>query len=174
MLRLAGLLGIVLSLGLAGIFKAQQLKARVSLLEDFMQMVLELKGQISYFREPLPLIFSKVDKRTGSRACMLLGAVESRLGRQDGQDAGITEIWSFNVEEIYKNTPLTPDDLETLKYLGSFVGQTDYDNHIFHFSYLEEKLGRQIDEAKANLKLKGPMYRKIGFFLGATLAILLI
>ncbi|MFR2965467.1 MAG: hypothetical protein ACLTK0_03200, partial [Anaerovoracaceae bacterium] len=34
MLRLAGLLGIVLSLGLAGIFKAQQLKARVSLLED--------------------------------------------------------------------------------------------------------------------------------------------
>ena len=48
MLRLAGLLGIVIALGLLGIMKSQQLGARVKLLEDFLQMVLELKGQISY------------------------------------------------------------------------------------------------------------------------------
>ena len=59
MLRLAGLLGIVIALGLLGIMKSQQLGARVKLLEDFLQMVLELKGQISYFKEPLPAIFEK-------------------------------------------------------------------------------------------------------------------
>ena len=70
--------------------------------------------------------------------------------------------------------PLQKEDFDTIKYLGTVIGQTDYDNHIFHFSYLEEKLANQIADGKNSLKTKGPMYRKIGFFLGAILAILLI
>ena len=52
--------------------KSQQLGARVKLLEDFLQIVLELKGQISYFKEPLPAIFEKVKKKSDSKAFMLL------------------------------------------------------------------------------------------------------
>lgn len=171
MLRLAGLIGLVVSLGLAGMFKAQQLNRRVSLLEDFMRMLLELKGQISYFKEPLPLIFGKVEKKDDSKAFELLGSVEADLGQKDAE---IAQIWVQNVYEAYKDSPITAEDAEIFKYPGTFIGQTDYDNHLFHFSYLEEKLSGQIEESKKNLKLKGPMYRKIGFFLGAIIAILLI
>lgn len=52
MLRLIGAGGLVLACGLMGIMKARQLKLRLSLLEDFLQMTLALKGQISYFKEP--------------------------------------------------------------------------------------------------------------------------
>ena len=63
MLKFVGLIGIVLSLGLVGIMKYEQLKTRVNLLEDFLQMILELKGQIGYFKEPLPLIFARAEKK---------------------------------------------------------------------------------------------------------------
>lgn len=171
MLRLIGLIGIVISMGLVGIMKGDQLKTRVKLLEDFLQMILELKGQISYFKEPLPVIFGKVDKKGDSKAFRLLSCVESELKEKDAE---IGEIWPEKVKENYKGLPLTKDDLYTFNYLGTFIGQTDYDNHLFHFSYLEERLAGQIDDSKASLKTKAPMYRKIGFFIGAILAILFI
>lgn len=174
MLRLAGLLGIVLALGLVGIMKAQQLALRVKLLEDFMQMVLELKGQISYFKEPLTTIFEKVNSKgnTGSsKAYMLLGSVEDDL---EEKDAEIAQIWPKKAKENYKGLPLTDADIDIISYLGTFIGQTDYENHLFRFSYLEKKLDSQISESKNDLKVKGQMYRKIGFFLGAILAVLLI
>ena len=171
MLRLAGLLGIVMALGLLGIMKSQQLGARVKLLEDFLQMVLELKGQISYFKEPLPAIFEKVKKKSDSKAFMLLNQSGEELRQKDAE---IAQIWPKTVSENYKGQPLTKDDLKLFDYLGTFIGQTDYDNHLFHFSYMEEKLNSQINDSKNDLKVKGPMYRKIGFFLGAILAILFI
>jgi len=170
-LKIIGLIGVILSLGLVGIMKSQQLRMRVMLLEDYMQMVLELKGQISYFKEPLPVIFSKIDKSRGSKSFELLSKASFSL---EEKDAEIEKIWPRKVEENYKGLPLSKDDIEIFKYLGTFIGQTDYDNHLFHFSYLEEKLDEKLAESKNNLKVKGPMYRKIGFFLGAILAILLI
>ena len=62
MLKLIGLLGLVIACGLSGIMKAGDLKKRVALLEDYLQMIIELKGQINYFREPLPDIFDKLKK----------------------------------------------------------------------------------------------------------------
>ena len=171
MLKFVGLIGIVLSLGLVGIMKYEQLKTRVNLLEDFLQMILELKGQIGYFKEPLPLIFARAEKKGDSKAFKLLGSVESKLNQKDDE---IAKIWPLAVSEIYNDMPLQKEDFDTIKYLGTFIGQTDYDNHIFHFSYLEEKLANQIADGKNSLKTKGPMYRKIGFFLGAILAILVI
>lgn len=171
MLKLTGLTGIVIAFGLSGILKAQQLKLRIILLEDFMQTTLELKGRISYFKEPLPSVFGKVDKRNASKASELLSAVEERISDTDG---GIREIWEEEVNHIYRDAPLTPEDIEAIKYMGNFIGQTNYENHLFHFSYLEEKLACQISESKANFKIKGPMYRKIGFFIGAVFAILFI
>lgn len=77
------------------------------------------------------------------------------------------------MEEIYKSEPVTADDMEIMKYPGEFIGQTDFENHIYHFTYLEEKLKKQIIEAQENYKKKGPMYSKIGFFLGSIGAIIL-
>ena len=48
MLKLIGLLGLVIACGLSGIMKTGDLKKRVALLEDYLQMIIELKGQINY------------------------------------------------------------------------------------------------------------------------------
>lgn len=171
MFKAAGLLGIVIASGMIGIMKSKDLKRRINLLEDFLQMIIEIKGQINYFREPLPDIFCKLKKTGDSKAFSLLDELRTELLENNGE---IVEIWPQKAECLYENEPVTPDDMEIFKYPGEFIGQTDFENHIYHFSYLEERLKKQIKEAQSEFMKKGPMYSKIGFFLGAIGAILLI
>ena len=133
-------------------------------------MIIELKGQINYFREPLPDIFDKLKKNDRSAAYIILDSLGTQLREKGGE---IVKIWPEKVEEIYKSEPVTADDMEIMKYPGEFIGQTDFENHIYHFTYLEEKLKKQIIEAQESYKKKGPMYSKIGFFLGSIGAIIL-
>ena len=170
MLKLIGRLGLVIACGLSGIMKTGDLKKRVALLEDYLQMIIELKGQINYFREPLPDIFDKLKKNDRSAAYIILDSLGTQLREKGGE---IVKIWPEKVEEIYKSEPVTADDMEIMKYPGEFIGQTDFENHIYHFTYLEEKLKKQIIEAQESYKKKGPMYSKIGFFLGSIGAIIL-
>ena len=160
MLKLIGLLGLVIACGLSGIMKAGDLKKRVALLEDYLQMI----------REPLPDIFDKLKKNDRSAAYIILDSLGTQLREKGGE---IVKIWPEKVEEIYKSEPVTADDMEIMKYPGEFIGQTDFENHIYHFTYLEEKLKKQIIEAQENYKKNGPMYSKIGFFLGSIGAIIL-
>ena len=170
-LKICGFCGLIISFGLAGIYKGNRLKERIDLLEDFYQMVLELKSQISYFKEPLPDIFIKVGKTKQSKAFYLLSAIHIYFEKKN---VYIANLWPSKVFEIYKDAPLTEEDINTMCYLGDFIGQGDYDTHIQHFNYLERKLDKQIKEAKDNYKTKGNMYNKIGFFIGGIVAIIFI
>ena len=72
MLKAAGLLGIVLSLGLFGILKSQELKQRIALLQDFWQMMLQLKSEINYLQEPLQSVLRQRPGKAESKAMQLL------------------------------------------------------------------------------------------------------
>ena len=171
MLKILGLLGIVAACGMAGILKTKDLKRRVILLEDYLRMIIEIKGQINYFRDPLPDIFDKLRKNGDSKAFSLLNGLRDEIGEKGGD---MVKIWPLKIEETYKNEPLKEDDMDIFRYPGEFMGQTDYDNHIYHFSYVEDKLQKQIENAREELRQKGPMYGRIGFFLGAMIAIIFI
>ena len=171
MLKLMGIMGLILSFGLYGISKTSRLKERVMLLEDYYEMVIALKGQKNYFKEPLPDIFKKTSKNSHSKAHLFLKALGDDI---DKKGCYTRDFWSNNLIYIYKDTPLTTEDIETMSYLGEFIGQTDYDNHLQHFSYMQEKLKKQIDKSKTIFNQKGPMYSKIGFFIGAIAGILLL
>ena len=171
MFKLAGLLGLVVCCGLLGLAKARRLRTRIFLLEDFLKVTLEIKGQINYFREPLPDIFRKLGKNGDSAGLSLLAAVFDDLEAKDGD---IVEIWPQKVDERYAGTALTPKDVELFKYPGQFLGQTDFVNHLWHFEYLETHLRQQIEEARRDYDKKGPLYSHLGFFLGAIGAIIFI
>ena len=84
MLKILGLLGIVAACGMAGILKTKDLKRRVILLEDYLRMIIEIKGQINYFREPLPDIFDKLRKNGDSKAFSLLNGLRDEIGEKGG------------------------------------------------------------------------------------------
>ena len=84
MLKAAGLLGIVLSLGLLGILKSQELKQRIALLQDFWQMMLQLKSEINYLQEPLQSVLRQRPGNAESKAMQLLPAVQQALDAKRG------------------------------------------------------------------------------------------
>ncbi len=171
MLKAAGIIGLTLSLGFLGILKAQRLKVRIEILEEFMKMCLLLKSKINYLREPLTYIFSTEPLREENRAFSLL---RDSFAEAEQKDAEISQIWFQKAEETYQSSELTAKDIESIKYLGTFIGQTDYENQLYQFEYLESMLKNQIGDAYDEWKRKGPLYRKLGFFAGALIGIVLM
>lgn len=171
MFKVIGLLGLVAATGLMGMVKAAGLKERIRLLEDYRQLLLALEGQINYFREPLLRLFSRVEQGGKTESDELLRLCQQELAHRQGD---METVWRESVDSLYRNKGLTEKDLEVLSYAGTFLGQTDYENQRQQFTYLGEQLSAQIEEAKASYRIKGPLYRRIGFFCGATGAILLL
>lgn len=171
MLKLLGILGLVISCGLFGISRSGNLKLRIELLEDYYQMVLTLKSQINYFKEPLPDILYKTEKNGESKAFSFIKEIGSEMTKKS---CNSVNFWQDSLNSFYEDTVLTEDDIKIMSYLGEFIGQTDYANHLQHFSYLETKLLKQIGQVKDLYLQKSPMYNRIGFFIGALIGILLI
>lgn len=171
MLKLIGIMGMVIASGLLGLFKTGQLRRRRQLLEEYLEMIIEIKGRINYFRQPLPDIFGRVSRDKADPATRLTEAVAGELKEKNHE---IAAVWPEKINQVYGKEPMTDDDMEIFKYPGTFIGQTDFDNHIQHFEYIERKLQAQISDARECLKNKGPMYNKIGFFIGGIGAVLLM
>ena len=171
MLKLAGLLGLTAALGLIGVLKAEDLKRRQRLLEEYLKMLLSLKSKINYFREPLSEHFCGNTENEKRKAFLLADEVFIEL---EGREAQISQIWFETAEKLYENTPLTGEDLEWVNYPGNFLGQTDCENQQYQFEYTERGIQAQIEDAKQAARVKGPLYRKLGFFAGGLIAVILI
>ena len=171
MFKLAGLLCITGALGLTGIAKSMALKERTVLLEDYLQMLTYLRSRINYFREPLCEILHAGAKNEDLKAFSFLNEILSNI---DSNPFEIERIWAQKAEEFYRNTPLKHEDINLIVYTGRFIGQTDYENQCAQFEYLEKTLEKQISDAAQEYHRKGPLYRKIGFFAGGTVALVFI
>lgn len=171
MLKLTGLILLVAASSIAGVIKAEELRKRVVILEDYKKMVMELKSRINYFRQPFVYIKSEDSLNGDISAFSLLDRLRSDIEEKEWE---ISRIWSDNIEAMYMHTPLQKEDIEIMKYLGNFIGQSDYENQIYHFEYLENRLDKQIASAADIYKLRGPLCRKLGFLSGILIAFMLI
>ena len=169
MLKITGLLTMVLALGFTGIMKSEELKERIRLLEDLQNMLLSLKSQMQYFREPLQILLEKLAKTADSRAFSLLNHCAVMMEEKNGQ---ISEIWAQCTGTAYEKTPLTEEDRSIIIQIGSYLGQTDFEGQQIQFQCTEQRLSQQIGEARELYGRKGPMYRKLGFLLGTAAALL--
>ena len=171
MIKITGLLAMVLSFGLAGMGLSENLRERIRLLEDMQNMINEVKGRMHYFREPIFQIFQNLEKKGNSRAFSLPIESFTTFCEKGGE---IADLWVQTVEEIYGNVPLTKEDREIIAYIGTYLGQSDYENQLMQFQCTEERLARQLEYAREEYQQKGTMYRKAGFFTGVLAAIILL
>ena len=151
--------------------KAEELKERTRLLEDMQNLVLELKSQMNYFREPLFVIFGRTAEKSSSKAFQLPFDTLVEFEEKSGEMA---EIWSQKACQMYRNTALNSQDQEIIIHIGTYLGQTDYENQQMQFQYTEDRLTRQLTESRLLYQQKGSMYRKTGFFVGIIVSLVLL
>ena len=171
MVKIIGLISLTISIGLIGIIRFTGLKRRLELLDDFYKLVIEIKSQINYFKEPLPDMFSKLCENNDSKAHFLLNDVRLKMIEKQLQ---IKEIWPLIANRVYNSEPLTKEDMDLILYLGTFLGQTDYENQLYHFEYLENNLSLQIKYASEEIERRGPLLKKVGFMVGIIISIVLL
>lgn len=171
MFKFVALTGLIAGAGFIGIIKSAELKERTELLEDFLRMMLGVKSHINYLKQPLSTISGWQGSECPSKAFEMFDIIRTELC---DKNAEIGEIWVQKVEEIYRDSPLDKEDRELLKYPGTFIGQTDYENQAARFEYFEIRIKERIEAARKDYDIKGSLYRKIGFFCGVLAAIIFI
>lgn len=171
MYKTVGLLLAFAALTTLGFFKSEEFRQRKILLNEFYDVILRISTEIGYFKEPLPVILEKLSGvDNGKTSLMLRLTLSSYLDKQQAMG----ECWKEAVEEVYFKEPITAEDLQIMKKCGDFLGQSDYESQKKYFSYVLDKLERQIEEADEFFKTKGKMYSKLGISAGLVLAVVLI
>lgn len=171
MFKALGLIGLVITSGMTGILKGSQLKQRIIMLYDIQNLVLTMKSQMNYLKEPVSVLFEKLSKKQDSRAFRLPGECLLEMQSKDGE---MGEFWARKAKEIYRKTALTEEDITILSQMGKYLGQTDFANQQAQFQWTEERLHRQIEEAEQQCAQKYSLYCRLGFLGGAAAALILI
>ena len=82
--------------------------------------------------------------------------------------------WNKSVNKLPKKLGLLNSDKELLTELGKELGKTDVEGQLRFIQLFSERLALFRNEAREALVQKTKLYRAMGFFLGATLALLVI
>ncbi len=171
MFKLTGLFLLFTSSTLIGIYKASELTRRKKLLVEFHHMLQKLQTEISYFKEPLPIIFQKLLTNNNEPTNILLR--QCCMGHECCNQS-FQEKWIESIKYAYQNEPLKQADLEIFTKCGSFIGQSDFNSQKGHFELISTQLERQVSDAEEAVRRKGGLYTKAGISFGTVLAIALL
>lgn len=174
MIKLAGILLAFTACTATGFLKAAEIRTRRKLLLDFRELLLRIATEISYFKEPLPQIFSRLTadgaEREKGETDLLL---RSFLTAYQCGDADMGQMWRNAVDSAYEGSPLCREDLAVMKKCGEFLGRSDFSRQEEHFRLLESQMDRQLAEAEENIRTKGRMYSRLGLSAGLVIAVAL-
>lgn len=171
MCKITGLLLMFIASASLGFLKASEFRERKALLEEFRETLLRISTEISYFKEPLPLIFGKLAGVGNGKSALFLRLC---LSSYEDKKQDMRGCWKQAMDGVYGPLPLTAEDKSVMSLCGGFLGQSDYENQKKHFALVLDKLDRQIGEADLFIKTKGRMYGKLGVSAGLALAAALI
>ena len=84
------------------------------------------------------------------------------------------DCWNEAVGRIPRMYPLSKNDVCLLSECGSQLGKTDLEGQLSHLTLIETRLNALIEEAGESIGKKSRLYKTMGFFVGASAAILLL
>lgn len=82
--------------------------------------------------------------------------------------------WKKNIKLLPKSLSLDSTDYNLLYEFGQTLGKADVDGELAHIELYKTSFQRQLDNAEENIKTKSKLYKAMGFFIGAAVAIMII
>ena len=155
LLRIAGALAVLASCIGGGLYFSERIKSRRDFLSELLRLLNNLEIRIRFSGDDLGTL-------------LRLSAPEKlRELFEDG-------LWEDFVARIPRGFALRAEDHVLLRDFGSILGATDTEGQLRHIKmYLglfEERYNNSVEE----YKIKGRLYRILGFALGCALALLIL
>ncbi len=124
-MKLRGML-MICSASLAAALSAMKTRGeRIRSLRALGRMLELMEGELSSTLCPIPELLSTLEKKSGGAAKRFLSALASRMDRLGTE--GFSELWEASLRE---SLALDREDLDTLRQLGSILGQYDLDRQL--------------------------------------------
>jgi len=170
MFKLLAAVLLIICCGALGLIKAQSYSRRVKQLGSIRDSLKILNTEISYRKDPLPVIFDRI-----AAACDdLAGEIFKRCCHYMGQRLDMETCWRRAVDDACSESSLTSADKAVIYGIGSQIGRSNIKGQNEAILLTEEKLKHQIEDALKEKNSKGKMYGGLGFTIGILITALLI
>ena len=170
MLRAIGAFLVFLASAGMGCQESRKLSEHIQALEDYLQVIICLKGEIRYGGSSLPDAFYEAAMHCSERYAVFLKTVSEKMENRQEEDPG--RIVRQCAMEYLRENALSAEEKERIAQLGERLGYLDREMQLRQLSLYESEFERMIQKAKETAPAKKLLYHSLGVFGGAMLAIL--
>lgn len=160
-LKLFGGVFIALSGLLVGIFFSSRLTARREFLTGFISFLSALETNIRYRSDDIITLIK-------------FSCTSTLVDIFSSKSVVFKEFWNYSINSIPKTNGLTSEDIKLLYDFGELLGTTDTEGQLNHIALYKELFQTELDKAVEDCKNKSKLYKILGFFSGAAVALILI
>ena len=170
MLRAIGAFLVFLASAGMGCQESRKLSEHIQALEEFLQVIICLKGEIRYGGSSLPDAFRETAMHCSEGYAAFLKAVSEKMENRQVEYPG--RIIQQCAKKYLKENALSKEEQERIAQLGERLGYLDREMQLRQLSLYEDEFERMIQKAKEAAPAKKKLYHSLGVFGGAMLAIL--
>lgn len=171
-IKIIGLLFIVLLSSFIGCLIANKYNYRVKELEDIVSALELLETRVKYTYDTIADSFEFVADNMKTKAYRIFMIASAMLKDTRNMSAG--DIFRQACDEEGKFLNMTKDDMETLKGLGTSLGQVDLEGQLKNIVLIRGLITKQLEEAIDGKNKNYKLSRNMGVFVGLTIMIILL
>ncbi|MCH5300048.1 MAG: stage III sporulation protein AB [Ruminococcus sp.] len=168
MVKILGCILFIISSSMAGFYFSERLKSRLNFLKEFISFLKSLQIQLRYCNgDILQILPLCSDSKT-------LEPFIKNLSDKNKEYSSFAEIWKDSVIYISKSNCLTKSDINSMLEFGNILGTTDVAGQLNHIDLYIEIFNKAYENAREELKSKSKLYKTMGFFIGTTIALMIV
>ncbi len=168
MVKILGCILFIISSSMAGFYFSERLKIRLNFLYEFISFLKSLQIHLRYcggdILQILPLCS---DSKT-------VEPFIKKISENSKNYSSFGEIWRNSVMSISKLNCLTKSDIKAMIEFGKSLGTTDVEGQLNHIELYIEIFNKAYENAREELKSKSKLYKTMGFFIGTTIALMIV
>ncbi len=166
--REIGIVLIILSGGGCGIALQNRYLSRVRLLDEFIALLEQLKGNLRHQNYTMEENLLALKKSEGYRAFFSSVLQEMNDGKR------FADAWESGCKNQLEKTELAGEDVEEIERFGRELGISDLKSQLDRIDFYEEQLKRKLGRLNQEKKERCRLYLSLGFMGGIMAGIILI
>lgn len=172
MLRILGILLVMLSSTLAGVYYANIEAFRIKDLREMKKALIILLSEIEYTLTPLPQAMDNISKRIDEPISKIFSEFSSSLNDKTGQ--GLGDIWVKILEDNKDLYYFNKEDIDYLKSFGKTLGYLDKSLQINSIAVTIKYMEEKVEELNVSSLKNKKLYQTLGVLAGMLICIVLI
>jgi len=172
MIRVLGIVLIMGSSTLAGLYYANMQMFRIKDLKEIKKALIILLSEIEYTLTPLPQAMENISTRIETPVNKIFIDSATTLNEKTGQ--GISEVWAEVLNNNKSDYYFTEEDLDYLKSFGKTLGYLDKNLQLNSIQVTIKYIEDKIEELNVTSLQNKKLYQTLGILGGLLICVVLI